>query len=158
VREVRRTAALRCLLRESLVNCHLKILWIFQLCVPIDQAFVNSLINRSSERKLRYGRFLKLWFLPSSDDRVCFFKFFIMLIIFRIDKLLIINVSVLAIVDATAYLRLCCWALFIVLLKILRFEKLALFRRRWVVSLKLSGWGLLIFICCCHALLTFRVA
>lgn len=61
------------------------------------------------------------------------------MIIFRSDKLLIINVSFFAIVDATTYFRLCCRALSIVLLQILGFEKLALFRRCRIVSLELSG-------------------
>ena len=141
-----------------LVDCHLEVLWIFQLCIPIYHTLVYSIINRLSKWKSWEGWILELRFLTSSNDRVTFFEFFILLIISRINEFLIIYISIFAVVDSAPNFRLSSRTLLLILLKILRFEKLTLFRWSRIVPLELSCWNFLLFInggsCCCgYALL-----
>lgn len=125
------------LLERSLFDGHLKVLWIFQLCIPIDHALIISFINRLSNWQTIEGGSLKLSFCTSTDDWVSFFRFLLIVVVLAgIHKFLIIYFCILAVIDPTPHFRLCSTYLLFILLKILRLEKLALFRRCWVISLE----------------------
>lgn len=105
------------LLERCLLDGHLKVLWIFQLCIPVDHTIINTFINRLSKGQTIEWGFVKLSFCASSDDRVSFFRFLLFIVVLAgINEFLIIYFCILAVIDSTTHLRLCGTHLLFILL------------------------------------------